>query len=423
MSLDITTPFDVANGTDYETASGVIDSTEWDTLDLNITLNMTDNYGQYFMYLPAGVDFEPVNLRVRFQPGDGTLYIRWDIQTSVWGGFTTILSTTASYTLDDDVDIQITRNSSGVIATYVDGTLADSFTESSTISVGPGIVGINNTATNDLTVQSLSINVAAANAFAATLANATASASGALEFTGTLAGTLSDTTLSAAGSLAFTGSLSQTLDDTTQSAAGLLSFIGTMSTALDDVTLVASGTSISAGAEGTLTATLDDTLLAAQGAIDPIGLLGVTLDSVTLNAVGLQQITGTFTDLLSNASLAAVGGTGSADEGLCMRIIHDREYNSFSESFSQRDNESIIYQINFTRLMVDRGSSISSVTWSSNGATITNPSLASNITQATLRSSSRHNTIKVVATQADGVNRIKTIDLRTIDSDSSGGYK
>ena len=422
MSLDITTPFDVANGTDYETASGVIDSTEWDTLDLNITLNMTDNYGQYFMYLPAGVDFEPVNLRVRFQPGDGTLYIRWDIQTSVWGGFTTILSTTASYTLDDDVDIQITRNSSGVIATYVDGTLADSFTESSTISVGPGIVGINNTATNDLTVQSLSINVAAANAFAATLANATASASGALEFTGTLAGTLSDTTLSAAGSLAFTGSLSQTLDDTTQSAAGLLSFIGTMSTALDDVTLAASGTSISAGAEGTLTATLDDTLLAAQGAIDPIGLLGVTLDSVTLNAVGLQQITGTFTDLLSNASLAAVGGTGSADEGLCMRIIHDREYNSFSESFSQRDNESIIYQINFTRLMVDRGSSISSVTWSSNGATITNPSLASNITQATLRSSSRHNTIKVVATQADGVNRIKTIDLRTIDSDSSGGY-
>jgi len=150
--------------------------------------------------------------------------------------------------------------------------------------------------------------------------------------------------------------------------------------------------------------------------------LGATLDSVTLNAVGLQQITGTFTDLLSNASLAAVGGTGSADEGLCMRIIHDREYNSFSESFSQRDNESIIYQINFTRLMVDRGSSISSVTWSSNGATITNPSLASNITQATLRSSSRHNTIKVVATQADGVNRIKTIDLRTIDSDSSGGY-
>jgi len=255
-----------------------------------------------------------------------------------------------------------------------------------------------------------------------TLDNSTLAATGSAVYTGTLTATLSDATLNAAGSLAFTGSLSQTLDDTTQSAAGLLSFIGTMSTALDDVTLAASGTSISAGAEGTLTATLDDTLLAAQGAIDPIGLLGITLDPTSLNASGLQQVAGTFTDLLSNASLAAVGGTGSADEGLCMRIIHDREYNSFSESFSQRDNESIIYQINFTRLMVDRGSSISSVTWSSNGATITNPSLASNITQATLRSSSRHNTIKVVATQADGVNRIKTIDLRTIDSDSSGGY-
>ena len=443
MSLDITTPFDVANGTDYETASGVIDSTEWDTLDLNITLNMDQNYGQYFMYLPAGVDFQPLNLRVRFQPGDGTLYIRWDIQTSVWGGFTTILSTTASYTLATDVDIQITRNSSGVIATYVDGTLADSFTESSTITVGPGIVGINNTATSDLTVQSLSINVAAANIFAATLDDATlvaagnientgtlavtladsvASAAGALEITGALAETLADSTLNAAGSLEFTGSLSQTLDDITQSATGLLSFIGTLAATLDDIALAATGTSISAGADGTLTATLDSVGLAAQGVIDPIGLLGITLDATALNAVGAQQVSGTFTDLLSNTSLAAVGGTSSADEGLCMRIIHDREYNSFSESFSQRDNESIIYQINFTRLMKDRGSSISSVTWSSSGASITNPSLASNITQATLRSTSRHNVIKVVATQADGVSRIKTIDLRTIDSESTGNY-
>ena len=72
--------------------------------------------------------------------------------------------------------------------------------------------------------------------------------------------------------------------------------------------------------------------------------------------------------------------------------------------------------------MVERESSIVAVTWSSKGASITNPSLASNIAQATITSTNKHNVIKVVATQADGVSRIKTIDLRTIDSESTGNY-
>ena len=290
MSLDITTPFDVANGTDYETASGVINSTEWDTLDLNITLNMTDNYGQYFMYLPAGVDFEPVNLRVRFQPGDGTLYIRWDIQTSVWGGFTTILSTTASYTLDDDVEIQITRNSSGVIATYVDGTLADSFTESSTITVGPGIVGINNTATNDLTVQSLSINaVSATNDFASTLAPATLVAAGNTTNTGTVASTLGPATLSAAGNTANSGNVS---------------------TALGPATLAATGNSAN---YGNLAVTLAPVTLAAIGDVVNTGTLAVTLAPATLVATGNMKGLGTFSTVLAPATLAAANGAYSGN--------------------------------------------------------------------------------------------------------------
>ena len=303
MSLDITTPFDVANGTDYETASGVIDSTEWDTLDLNITLNMTDNYGQYFMYLPAGVDFEPVNLRVRFQPGDGTLYIRWDIQTSVWGGFTTILSTTASYTLDDDVEIQITRNSSGVIATYVDGTLADSFTESSTITVGPGIVGINNTATNDLTVQSLSINaVSATNDFASTLAPATLVAAGNTTNTGTVASTLGPATLVAAGEAANTGTLTTTLSPATLSAAGNTANSGNVLTALGPATLSATGNSAN---YGNLAVTLAPATLAALGDVVNTGTLAVTLAPATLAGTGNMKGFGTFSTVLAPATLAA----------------------------------------------------------------------------------------------------------------------
>lgn len=105
-----------------------------------------------------------------------------------------------------------------------------------------------------------------------------------------------------------------------------------------------------------------------------------------------------------------------------MRIINDREFDSNRERFSQQSDEEVKYQINFDRLMTERGSSVSSVAWSSDTATITNETLSSNKATATIKSANRHNLVKVIATQANGVDRIKMIGIQVIDSDSSGGY-
>jgi len=105
-----------------------------------------------------------------------------------------------------------------------------------------------------------------------------------------------------------------------------------------------------------------------------------------------------------------------------MRVIHDREFDSDRKLFSQQSEESAIYQIDFDRLMTERGSSVSTAVWSSKTASITDQSLASNIATATITSDRKTNLIKVIATQADGVKRIKHFTVKVIDPTVTGDY-
>jgi hypothetical protein len=76
---------------------------------------------------------------------------------------------------------------------------------------------------------------------AATLADATLSATGVLPITGTLASTLADATLQAEGALPIAGTLAATLADATLSATGALPITGALSATLADATLIATG--------------------------------------------------------------------------------------------------------------------------------------------------------------------------------------
>lgn len=105
-----------------------------------------------------------------------------------------------------------------------------------------------------------------------------------------------------------------------------------------------------------------------------------------------------------------------------MRVINDREYESEACRFSQSIGGSPRYSVNFSRVMADRSTSVSSVVWSveSGRATITSEALASNVASAILSSPNTDKSlIKIIATQADGGTRVRYIELHTTEPNRS----
>lgn len=105
-----------------------------------------------------------------------------------------------------------------------------------------------------------------------------------------------------------------------------------------------------------------------------------------------------------------------------MRVIHDRERDTREHRYSQNKDEITEYKIDFSRLMTERETSASNVTWEAvNGAaTIANNSLSSDIATADITASKQGMAqIKVTATQADGNNRIVWLKIQCIDPEYS----
>lgn len=101
-----------------------------------------------------------------------------------------------------------------------------------------------------------------------------------------------------------------------------------------------------------------------------------------------------------------------------MRNIIDREQATRVRTYSQNIGESTEYQIDFTRLMASRGTSIASVAWSSaeGDVSISGESLSSDKASADLSmTSAGSGLVKVSATQADGNVRVVYIAIRAID--------
>lgn len=105
-----------------------------------------------------------------------------------------------------------------------------------------------------------------------------------------------------------------------------------------------------------------------------------------------------------------------------MRVIHDRERDTREYRYSQNKGESVEYRLDFSRLMTERGTSVSSVAWESlNGqASIANESLSSDIATADITTSqSGMAQVKATATLADGNIRVKWIKIQAIDPEYS----
>jgi hypothetical protein len=104
-----------------------------------------------------------------------------------------------------------------------------------------------------------------------------------------------------------------------------------------------------------------------------------------------------------------------------MRTINDREYDSRTFRYSQSIDGKPPYQVNFSRVMAERGTSVSSVTWlvESGSATIESETLSNDIASAVISSGTGDiSLIKVTATQADGGARVRFLAIKTIDPDS-----
>jgi len=89
MALNITTPFDVPPTPYWNTAAGVISATEWNALDINITVKMDQNYGTYWIYFANGVNFNDPAWRVRMQPHSDSQLIDfiWAQLDTQYGGW------------------------------------------------------------------------------------------------------------------------------------------------------------------------------------------------------------------------------------------------------------------------------------------------------------------------------------------------
>lgn len=141
-----------------------------------------------------------------------------------------------------------------------------------------------------------------------TLANATSSASGAVDITGSLSKTLSNTTSSASGVADIDGSLSKTLGDTTSSGAGQVgSAAGNLSVTLGDMSSTASG---EVSVDGASSKTLEDTTSSSSGAVDVSGSVAATLADMSLSASGTVDLTGSATPTLGAMTVTGAGGVG-----------------------------------------------------------------------------------------------------------------
>ena len=108
--------------------------------------------------------------------------------------------------------------------------------------------------------------------------------------------------------------------------------------------------------------------------------------------------------------------------GLEMRIFHDREYESASIGRTQVIGESILYRFNFDRLMTERNTTVSSVSWSvkSGNATISTETLTNNKADAIISTTKQGIVlIEITATLADTTKRVKYLTLNVI---SPGNY-
>lgn len=104
-----------------------------------------------------------------------------------------------------------------------------------------------------------------------------------------------------------------------------------------------------------------------------------------------------------------------------MRIIHDREYDDKTRRFSQPIDGSPKYQFDFSRLMAERGTSVSSVAWvtQSGSASISGEALSDNVASANISGGKADESlVKLTATLADGSTRVKYLRIKTIDPES-----
>ncbi len=102
------------------------------------------------------------------------------------------------------------------------------------------------------------------------------------------------------------------------------------------------------------------------------------------------------------------------------RNIVDRDYHN-RYRYSQYMGEEITYQVDMTRLMADRGVTVTAVTWSSDEVDIPAGQLTGDKARATLCPGLEGiGRVKMVATQSDGNTRIVWIEIRSIDPSFNG---
>ena len=106
--------------------------------------------------------------------------------------------------------------------------------------------------------------------------------------------------------------------------------------------------------------------------------------------------------------------TGS---GLEMRVIHDREYKTAKNTATQAVGESIFYRFDFSRLMAETSTSVSSVEWSVKGgqATLSGEVLDTNKADAIITTTQEGiSHIQLTATLADSTTRVKNLMINSI---------
>lgn len=143
---------------------------------------------------------------------------------------------------------------------------------------------------------------------AATLAEATASATGKVTVSAALAATLADVTVAATAASSVTGLAAKTLDAVTGASTGTVKVTGSTTKTLDAVTVVAAG-SVASPATGTFSKTLAP--LTLVGTITPTagagGTLARTLDALTVTAAATTTVRGAGAAALAPLTCEATG--------------------------------------------------------------------------------------------------------------------
>lgn len=141
----------------------------------------------------------------------------------------------------------------------------------------------------------------------ATLAAATATATGTAPVAGALSKTLDAATSAATATSPIVGATSQTLAAATSSATATSPIAAGLSSTLAAATLSATGTVTDPGTSGTLNATLADATVGATATAPVRGTAGVTLDPATSSSTATSPIRGTAAPTLGAATVVATG--------------------------------------------------------------------------------------------------------------------